>query len=223
MQTTPCRDDVTGIVASGPKITQMSDLPEIGSWTPHEDLLEAARRGDAAALRELLVRHTHVLRTYVRLHGNAALRARESSSDIVQSVCRECLEDLGAFSFRGEPEFRKWLFQKAMAKLVDRHRYWNAQRRDRTREQGMPAEDLRASFLTVSQAAIRTEDLAALERCFDELPADYREVLVAAKLVGQTYAEIAADTGRTEGAVRMLLHRAMARLARLMDDRSAAG
>lgn len=201
----------------------MSGTSQENATDAHAALLAAARRGEPEALRDLLARHVGKLRTYVRLHSDHALRARESCSDLVQSVCRECLEDLDSFTFQGEPEFRKWLFQKAMAKLIGRWRYWDAERRDPGREQALPAEELRASFLSASEAAIRNEDLAALEECFDELPEDYRRVLVAARLVGQSHAEIAAEMGRNEGAVRMLLHRAMARLARLMDARTRAG
>ncbi len=102
---------------------------------PHEHLLAAARRGDAGALQELLCRHADKLRAYIRLHSNAQVRARESCSDLVQSVCRECLAELPDFRFETEPSFRKWLFQKALSKLVDRDRYWRAERRDPVREQ----------------------------------------------------------------------------------------
>ncbi len=77
-----------------------------------------------------------------------------------------------------------------------------------------------APFASVSEQAIRNEDLTALEACFEELPDEYRRVIVATKLLGQSHAEIAAELGRNEGAVRMLLHRALARLAALMDQRA---
>jgi RNA polymerase sigma-70 factor (ECF subfamily) len=76
---------------------------------------------------------------------------------------------------------------------------------------------------TPSELAIKNEELAALEACFEQLPEDYRQVIVAARLLGQSHGEIAADLGRNEGAVRMLLHRAMAKLARLMDERGGVG
>jgi RNA polymerase sigma-70 factor (ECF subfamily) len=189
----------------------------------HDQLLAGARRGDAAALQQLLCRHVERLRAYVRLHSNAELRARESCSDLVQSVCRECLEDLPSFRFDNEPAFRKWLFQKAMAKLVDRDRYWHAERRDARRERDATSQHGPATSTSPSDLAMRNEELAALEACFAQLPAEYRQVIVATRLLGQSHAELAAELGRNEGAVRMLLHRAMAKLARLLDERGAAG
>jgi RNA polymerase sigma-70 factor (ECF subfamily) len=189
----------------------------------HAQLLAGARRGEPGALQQLLCHHLERLRAYVRLHSNAQVRARESCSDLVQSVCRECLEELPAFQFETEPAFRKWLFQKAMSKLVDRDRYWHAARRDLALEQPQASGLWPAVSSTPSEQAIRNEELEALEACFEGLPEDYRQVIVAARLLGQSHAEIAADLGRNEGAVRMLLHRAMARLARLMDERRGAG
>jgi RNA polymerase sigma-70 factor (ECF subfamily) len=192
-----------------------------GTDPDHSALLERARAGDAEALQAMLCRHQAALRTYMRLHADPMLRARESCSDMVQSVCRECLQELGTFEFRHEPAFRKWLFQKAMSKIIDRRRYWLAERRDPARELPAP-EDLRASFLSASGFAIRNEDLAALEACYDQLPADYRHVITASRLVGLSHAEIAAEMGRNEGAVRMLLNRALARLSRLMREREGS-
>ena len=193
--------------------------PPSGQDPDQDGLLERARAGDAAALHSLLVRNEPVLRTYVRLHLDPLLRAHESCSDMVQSVCRECLQELDAFQFRHEPAFRKWLFQKALSKIVDKRRYWLAECRDPGREDPAAMEQLRASHFTASEVAIRNEDLAALEACFELLPDDYRRVIVAARLLGQSHAEIGADLHRGEGAVRMLLNRALARLVRLMRER----
>lgn len=160
-----------------------------------------------------------LLRTYVRLHSDPLLRERESCSDMVQSVLGDCLDELDGFEYRGEPAFRKWLFQKAHNKILDRRRFWLAQRRDARREQPPPDEDLRASFATASEHAMRNEDLEALEACFEQLSDEHRRVVVAVKLFGQSHAEIAAEIGRSEGAVRMLLHRALAQLGMLMRER----
>jgi RNA polymerase sigma factor (sigma-70 family) len=83
----------------------------------------------------------------------------------------------------------------------------------------MTHDGLHASFASASQIAMRNEDLEVLEECFDEMPDDYRRVIVAARLLGQSTAEIAAEMKRGEGAVRMLLHRALAHLGSRMRDR----
>src|SRR5258705_6880905 len=76
-------------------------------------LAERAAAGDRAALDELVVRHVDGLRAFVRLRVGPELRARESSSDLVQSVCREVLQDARRFQHAGESAFKSWLYTTA--------------------------------------------------------------------------------------------------------------
>jgi RNA polymerase sigma factor (sigma-70 family) len=48
-------------------------------------------------------------------------------------------------------------------------------------------------------------------------PENYREVITLSRVVGLSHREIGEQIGKNEGAVRVLLHRALARLGRLMD------
>ena len=59
------------------------------------------------------------------------------------------------------------------------------------------------------------EALERLEAAFRQLPDDYREVILLARMVGLSHAEIGRQMERTPQAVRVMLHRALARLARL--------
>ena len=65
---------------------QENDGPVTNGEKDPGSLLQRARAGEPGAIRELLCRHEGVLRTYVRLHTDPVLRARESCSDMVQSV-----------------------------------------------------------------------------------------------------------------------------------------
>jgi RNA polymerase sigma-70 factor (ECF subfamily) len=94
-------------------------------------LVAAARNKDEAALQQLLVRNLPGLEAFVRLRMGAALRGLMTAPDLVQSVCREVLEDLGDFEFRGEGPFRHWLFVRAENKLREKHRYHHRDKRDR--------------------------------------------------------------------------------------------
>jgi DNA-directed RNA polymerase specialized sigma24 family protein len=63
-----------------------------------------------------------------------------------------------------------------------------------------------------SQAVVRAEDIPRLETTLDELPEDCREVIAMAQLAGLPHDEIAVQMGRSVGAVRQLLGRALLRL-----------
>lgn len=173
-----------------------------------------------AAIRSALERNLPGLLAFIRLHAGPLVMQKEWSSDLAGSVCREVLEDLPAFEYRGEVPFRKWLCQVALNKIRARGRSLRAARRDVGREVPIHGElepdALRPGFTTPSRIAIREEDMVALERAFADLPEDYRKVVIASRILGQSAAEIGAEMDRSEGAVRVLLHRALFRLGALM-------
>jgi RNA polymerase sigma-70 factor (subfamily 1) len=203
-----------------------------GDATQH--LVQQASRGDDVAIDALLVRHLPALVAYVRLHADPLLRRHESCADLAQSVCREVLQDLDGFVYRGDPAFRCWLFTLALRKLINRKRHYLAQRRDVLRQQPLTeghcsqvgVAAVYSSMCSPSHGAIAHETAERLERAFDRLPEDYRTVITLARLLGLSHAEVAAEMGRQQGAVRTLLSRALVRLGRFMaedEERSQSG
>jgi len=200
-------------------------------------LVEAAAAGDAAAVETLLQQHLPGLRAYVRLRAGPMLRARESASDLVQSVCRDVLENIERFRYPGESAFKAWLYATAMRKIADRAEYWTAGKRDVAREalaldaplggsdgdQDGRLAAVYGSIYSPSRVAMGREVMARLESAFEKLPEDYREVIVLARIVGLSRTEIAERMGRTEASVRNLLSRALAELATHLDDGVADG
>jgi RNA polymerase sigma-70 factor (ECF subfamily) len=188
-----------------------------------ERLAERAAQGDEQALGQLLDRHLPSVRAFVRAHMGAQLRARESSSDLVQSVCRELLTHQERFQHPGEHGFEAWLFTTARRKIANRARDLGRDKRDAQREIGgldaSAIDGLGAAYARMSSPsghALRREEIARLEAAIDQLPDEQKEVLTLAHLAGLSRAEIGAQMGKTEEAVRALLHRAKARLSILM-------
>lgn len=193
-----------------------------------DDTLVLARRaaaGDEQALATLLSRHLPAVRAFVRAHMGPQLRAHESSSDLVQSVCRELLTHQERFQYPGEQQFLAWLYTTARRKISNRVRDLGRDKRDARREIGGLAEsamaELGAAYARVSSPsgrALRAEEIARLEAAIDQLPEEQREVVTLAHLAGLSRAEIGEQMGKSEEAVRALLHRAKARLAILLED-----
>jgi RNA polymerase sigma-70 factor (ECF subfamily) len=187
------------------------------------DLARRAAEGDSKAVAELLDRHLPELRAFVRLRAGAVVRAKEAHSDIVQSTCREVLEHIDRFQFPTESAFRQWLFTTALRKLVHRRDYYMAEKRGGLNEAALDAssgvdgaERLAAcyhSFASPSRVAALREEVERIEAAFEELSEEHREVITLAKVVGLSRAEIGEQMGRSEGAVKMLLARALAELA----------
>ncbi|MCA8965138.1 MAG: sigma-70 family RNA polymerase sigma factor [Planctomycetes bacterium] len=194
--------------------------------TPTEALVAAAQQQDRPAIEQLLVRHLPGLEAFVRLRMGAAMRGLMTAPDLVQSVCREVLEDLTGFEFRGEAPFRHWLYVRAENKLREKHRFHHAGKRSTDKEVSLPDA---STFLpayrqmcTPSRDLEVKETMQRVEAAFDLLPDDYREAITLHKLCGLSHAEIAERMDRSEGAVRNLVYRGISRLALLVDGGDTA-
>jgi RNA polymerase sigma-70 factor (ECF subfamily) len=179
------------------------------------ELYERAQRGDADALELLLQRYLPNLHAFVRLRLDAVVRARESSMDVVQSVCRELLAARTEFEFRGEDRFRAWLFTSALRKILEKQRFHRFDKRSPEREQALEDDDdplAAANLLTPSVNAIGRETAQALTASLDALSPEHREVITLARVVRLPHRVIAEVMQRSEAAVRQLLARAVASL-----------
>mgnify|MGYP002623847943 CR=1 FL=1 len=187
-------------------------------------LVTRARSRDPAAVEALLVQHLPGLHGWLRLRMGPLLRARETPEDLVQSVVREVLADLPAFEWRGEAAFRHWLYTRAQRKLVDKARFVGAAQRSPARELPLPPHPSDGAIArladhgTPGAAAESREAIARIERAFAELPDDYQEAISLQRLCGMDYAEIAMRMQRSEGAVRNLVYRGVARLALRLEE-----
>jgi RNA polymerase sigma-70 factor (ECF subfamily) len=200
--------------------------PDLHSDEDSAQLAERAARGDRQAVERLIERHLPELRAFVRLRAGEALRQRESASDLVQSTCREVLSHLERFQFPDESAFRRWLFVTAQRKIADRIDHYTAQKRAAVREERLASEngaqdDQLATcyrrFSSPSRRALVRDEIERLERAFDELTEEQREVVTLAHVAGLSRAQIAEQLGKSENAVRIVLHRALARLAEIVN------
>lgn len=179
------------------------------------DLISAAQAGDSGAMEQLLSANLENLRSFIHRRLGNKLRARETTQDLAQSVCREVLSDLGGFEYRGAGSFESWLMVRAENKIRNRAAYWGRERRDLEREERGGQADMErlSSFATPSRHMSTKERLEELETAFSALPADYQQVVLLARVDGLGHAEVAEEMGRTVNSVQKLLHRALGQLA----------
>lgn len=163
------------------------------------------------------------LRAFFRLKLGPRISDRESAEDLVQTVFREVIQDLDHFEDRGDGSFRKWLFLTAWRKLRDRQRFWARECRDvqaEVQDYDLQRASCYGHILTPSRIAIGREEAEQFERAFDSLPEDYKTVITFSRMLGMSASEIGVEMGRQEGNVRVLLHRALARLGRILEEGS---
>jgi RNA polymerase sigma-70 factor (ECF subfamily) len=161
-------------------------------------LVEAAQK-DPARFAELYAAH------FERVYAYAARRLhdRQEAEDVTSEVFHQALANLPRFEWRGVP-FAAWLFRIAANAIADR---W--QRRDR--ERGGPPPELAAE-----PRLEEVEEQARLIRLVGRLPGDQRRVVEMRFVEQKSIREIAAELGRSEGAVKQLQFRALSELRRRM-------
>ena len=138
------------------------------------------------------------------------------AEDVTERTFLAALANLARFEERARPAdgdgastFRVWLFQIARNAVAN-------QRRGRRRHPHAPLEAaaLVADPLDVEGGAALREESAAAWQAVGRLPADRRRALVLRFVEERSTAEIAGVLGRSEGAVRVLIHRALRTVAR---------
>ena len=135
----------------------------------------------------------HVNRVYAYILRR--VQDRTEAEDLTADVFRQALTGLPGYEPRGIP-FASWLFRIAANRISDR---WQ----ERARE--APAEDI----VEPAAADAEIERRAMLFQLVDRLPADQRRVVEARFTEQKSIREIAAELGRSEGAVKQLQFRAL--------------
>src|SRR6478672_4154819 len=101
----------------------------------NEELLDAARNGDAGALAALVERHRHRLERMVRLRMDRRLQGRVDPADVVQDAYLAVRGKFSRYSVDQRLPFFLWLRLEVGQKLVDVHRFHlNTQMRDAGQE-----------------------------------------------------------------------------------------
>lgn len=189
---------------------------EPGGKTSTFDLAARAKSGDQEAFRLLFERSRRRLAVLVHYRMSPSLRARMEADDVLQEVYLAAWRDLDRFHWRSPGSFLRWLSAIASHVLADLARYENRDKRDaarltRFRSVSNPGGAEPADTDTPSRIYTRAERLRQLFARLDELPEDYRNAIVMAKVEGLDTAEMAARLGRSREAAALLLHRALAR------------
>jgi len=175
------------------------------------------------ARTQWLLRYQAWLKLLARLEIDRRFQGKFSESDAVQQTLFEAWRCWERFQGDDEPARLAWLRQILAHQLAHLARHYGAtQKRDARREQSLDqtlaqsahrlGAFLAADQSTPSAIVLRDEQQLQLAKALDNLPADYREVLVLRNLEELSHDDIAARMGRSVGAVRMLWLRALAAL-----------
>lgn len=199
-----------------------------------QELLAQVRRGESAAVDQLLAHYREPIRHMIGLRLDRAIAARVDASDIVQDVLLEASRRLAEYLQQGSMPFHLWLRHIARDHIIDAHRrHRAAQRRSVDREQTMgPARadessvQIAADFidreLTPATAALRHEMQERFQQVLAELDEDDREIILLRHFEQLSNQDAAAALGLSEAAAGMRHLRALRRLRDALFSRAGA-
>ena len=193
-------------------------------------LLTRARSGDLGAFTQLFDRHRELLRIVLRSQMSPALRQKADSDDLLQETFLTASQSLEEFRGKDSGSFTRWLQVIAARRVCDAYRrYLGAQKRAAHREVSLDqmmnlasgstdrlAAQFAAPTANPSHGARQDEMLVALANAMAELPEHYQKVIDLRFIRECSLDQIAAEMGRSKGAVMMLLARAVERLRTIM-------
>jgi RNA polymerase sigma-70 factor, ECF subfamily len=180
------------------------------------ELVRSVQRGDPGAMEALIrATYTGVYSLCLRLLGDPA-DAADATQEVYVRVVRSVL------GFRGESAFGTWLHRVAVNVCATALR-----RRGDLRARGQAAGrtgfdepevgGALPSLDDVEDAVTSRDSARRAAAAIAALPPEAREVVVLRDLQGLTTKEAAVMIGISEGAVKVRLHRAHARLRELID------
>jgi RNA polymerase sigma-70 factor, ECF subfamily len=170
-------------------------------------LVARARDGDSESFGCLYRRYVDPIYRYLF----ARLGESKEAEDLTEDVFYRSFLALGTYRERGW-SFSAFLYQVAKNVLVD---YYRRQRPEVDIESPEPAvENLRP----LDERVIRDEQIRDMRQAMEEIPPNYREVIILRIILAMPTAVVANWMNLTEGATRVLLHRALAALRGRMQE-----
>jgi RNA polymerase sigma-70 factor (ECF subfamily) len=190
-------------------------------------LVARLRSGDESALAEFVEVNRPALLAFLHARIGGHLAKKVEADDILQDACLEAIRSLDKAPL-AECDPLHWLFQICERKIIDSHRrHFESQKRDASREASIPDGSemagglgnlLAASMTTPSAAFSRDQRQLRVLAAMDTLPGEQQEALRLRYLVGLPSKEIAEKLGKTDGAVRVMLSRSLAKLQELLAE-----
>ncbi len=175
-----------------------------------ESLVDALRAGDANGVEALVQRYgAWIYRVAARILGD-----RRDAEEVCQDVLMTVVRKIG--TFKGGAAFSSWIYRIAANAAYDRARARRARVDDVSLDAVLPVFDEMGRHVepvvdwsrSLEDPAVAGEVRTVLERAIENLPEDYRVVLVLRDVEELTNEEVAKTLGLTVAAVKSRLHRA---------------
>jgi RNA polymerase sigma-70 factor (ECF subfamily) len=193
------------------------------SQTSSHDLVELVKQGDHDAFRRLFDKYRPRLAVLAHYKLGSQLRRDADVDDILQETLLRAYRHIDQFEYQKPGGFMNWLGRIAENVIAEMGRSQNRLKRAgehvRYRSESNPGGPDPAHSHTPSRIFSENESLSLFLEKLDQLPEDYRRVILLSKVEGFTTSEVAERLGKSAEATALLLHRAIKRLRSLQEGR----
>lgn len=183
-------------------------------------MVEAAVRGDAAALKVLLLNGHAQLCASIGRRIPGDLRGFIDPEDVTQETYTRVFQHIRQFRAIGPDAFSRWTATIALRRLRNLIQWQRAARRGGGRAAGTGAVNTEDSMLSLldlvtasgpspSQVVARRDAVDAMQSALAGIPDHYQRAVRLVYIDGRPVAEAAAEMGKTERAVHGLCRRAL--------------
>lgn len=171
-----------------------------------DKLIERAIRGKASAFGSLYDYYQPKIYRFVLIK----VGRREDAEDLTHQVFMSAWQNVESYKDLGHP-FSSWLYKIAKNQVIDFYR---------TRKQEASLEKIDPDyFVAPAVAHFGMEEKMSVEKvrsAIETLKPDYQDVLVMRFIEDLPIKEVAATMDKTEGAIKVLQHRAMKELKKIL-------
>lgn len=154
-------------------------------------LLNNYLSGDRAAISQLIDRHTHRVRDYIRM----MVKDNDVADDILQETFIKAVRVIDEGRYADTGKFLSWILRIAHNQVID---HFRSQKNAKTVSESDAGYNmlgtLRFAERTVEDAMISSQIEADVRRLIERLPAEQREVVVMRYYSGLSFQEIADQT-----------------------------
>ena len=173
-----------------------------------ENLIELAVGGDSSAFGSLYDHYQAMIYRFVVIK----VGSREEAEDITHQVFLSAWQKIGAYKHRGYP-FSSWLYRIARNQIVDHYR---AKRTEVSIDKIDP--ELFAATERSSADLAQKFRIENVQRAIAALKPDYQDVIIMRFVEDVSLKEAAAALKKSEGAIKLIQHRAIKELKKALGD-----
>lgn len=184
------------------------DFSQMARIASEDNLVKKAAKGDTEAFALLYERYIDPIFRYIYFRVDDV----RDAEDLTENVFIKVWEALPNYKLNGFP-LSSWLYRIAHNAVIDFHR----------KKIALPMDDEDWNSFSENQVNIladieNREQVRELIKAITLLPEDHQQVIVLRFIEGLSHKEIAQIIGKNDGACRMIQHRALEELHKILKD-----